>query len=227
MTTTLHASIADLTMPDRVAALPRDQRGYPVPRFVAWLDVDGRPLERGQGTPEFRVIHPGAITEAINGPRCWICGGRLGRRMTFVIGPMCAVNRNSAEPPSHHDCAGYAARACPFLARPHARRRENNLPTAAGEAAGIMLRRNPGVTLLWTTRRYRPWRDPAGGVLFEIGEPERVEWLAEGRAATRAEVLASIDSGLPALRELAEQEGPLAERELDRCVDRAMAVVPA
>jgi hypothetical protein len=39
--------------------------------------------------------------------------------------------------------------------------------------------------------------------------------------------MASIDSGLPALREVAEQEGPRALRELDRYVAEAMPLVPA
>jgi hypothetical protein len=222
----LHPSIADIDMPARIARLPLDYRGYPVPWFVVWMDDDGRAVPRGQGAPDFRVIHPGALSEAIRGA-CWICGGRLAAYKTFVIGPMCAVNRNSAEPPSHRECARYAARACPFLARPHARRRENAMPEGTVEAGGIMLRRNPGVTLLWTVKRYRAHRDANGGVLFNIGEPDNVEWIAEGRPATREEVLASIDSGLPHLREYAEQDGPLAVRELDRYVERAMTLVPA
>jgi hypothetical protein len=223
----LHPSIAEIPMPKRIAALPRDHRGYPVPWFVVWLDADDRPLPRGEGRPDFRVIMPDALDEAIRGA-CWICGHRLGRYQTFVIGPMCAVNRNSAEPPSHHDCATYAARACPFLARPHARRRENAMPGEAVEPAGVAIKRNPGVALLWTTRKYRPYRDPFnGGVLFDIGEPDQVEWFAEGRPATREEVMASIDSGLPLLREAAEQDGAAALRELDRYVERAMTLVPA
>jgi hypothetical protein len=102
------------------------------------------------------------------------------------------------------------------------------MPGEAAEPAGIAIKRNPGVTLLWTTRRYRPYRDPmTGGVLFNIGDPSRVEWFTEGRTATRAEVMASIDSGLPLLREVAEEEGPRALAELDRYVERAMPLVPA
>jgi hypothetical protein len=37
--------------------------------------------------------------------------------------------------------------------------------------------------------------------LFRIGEPTSVAWYAEGRPATRKEVLVSIDSGLPLLQE--------------------------
>jgi hypothetical protein len=222
----LHRSIAEIGMPAPIARLPLDERGYPVPWFVAWLNEDGEPVPAGEGRADFRVVRPGAIGEAIRG-RCWICGGRLGAFKTFVIGPMCAVNRNTAEPPGHLDCGMYAALACPFLSRPHARRRENNLPGEAHTPAGIAISRNPGVTLLWTTRRYKLHRDPNGGLLFDVGEPEHVEWIANGRFATREEVMESIDTGLPLLREYAEADGPAAVRELDRYVKRAMPLVPA
>jgi hypothetical protein len=39
-----------------------------------------------------------------------------------------------------------------------------------------------------------------------VGQPVRTLWYAEGRGATRAEVVASIDSGLPLLRAEAERE---------------------
>src|ERR1700752_594778 len=127
-------------MPERIAGLQRDHRGYPVPWFVVWLDEHEQPVAPGEGRAEFRVLAPGAIRDAVRGA-CWICGQRMGRHMTFVIGPMCAVNRTSADPPSHHDCATYAARACPFLARPQARRRENAMPGESVEPAGTMIKR--------------------------------------------------------------------------------------
>lgn len=92
-------------MPPRVAQLPLDpDRGYPVPWFAAWFDADGQPCERGQGKPDYRVVHPEDVRDAHRFELCWICGGRRGAFATFVIGPMCAVNRTSAEPPSHLDC---------------------------------------------------------------------------------------------------------------------------
>jgi hypothetical protein len=137
---------------------------------------------------------------------------------------MCAVNRISSEPPSHHGCAEFAAIACPFLARPKAQRRDvSDLPHKP--AAGIMIERNPGVTLLWTTKSYQLMRAP-GGVLFELGDPTGVAWYREGRAATREEVLESIDSGLPTLRELAEQDGANAVAMLEKATAEAMKLLP-
>lgn len=209
----------------RIEQLPV-HRGYPVPWFVAWLNDAGDPVGRGHGTPDFRILYPGAVADAIRYRRCWICGGRLGQNTAFVVGPMCAVNRTSSEPPSHVDCAEWAARACPFLTRPKMTRREAGLPETE-KPAGIMLERNPGVALVWVTRRYHAFGAITGGVLFNMGTPERVVFYAEGRLATRAEIEASIESGLPALRELAEQQGGYALRALDECVARARELLPA
>ena len=103
-------------------------RGYPVPWFVAWLDDDGKPAECGAGTPDFRIILEGAAMTAHRFNLCWLCGQRLGSHNAFVVGPVCAVNRTSAEPPMHLDCATWSVQGCPFLTRPHMHRREAGLP---------------------------------------------------------------------------------------------------
>jgi len=203
-------------MPARIAALPRDGKGRPVPWFVAVID----------GQPDFRIIGAGKLKQALESGRCWVCGGTLGQFKAFVIGPMCAINRVSAEPPSHRDCAIYSARACPFLTTPQMRRREGNKPETI-EPAGVMIRRNPGVVLVWITRTYRIIFDPQGGTLLRIGDPTETLWFAHGRPATRAEVTASIDSGLPILCEMAEQEGPKAVAALERQHADALQLLPA
>lgn len=214
----LHPTIADIEVPRRMRALPLNRAGYPVPWFVAWID----------GAPDFRIIGPGKIRDAVRWSKCWLCGEPLGRYQAFTIGPMCAVNRTSAEPPSHGDCAVYAARACPFLANPARRRREAHKPDGTVDPPGITIRRNPGVALVWTTHRYRRKSDGEGGLLFDIGDPVEVAWFAEGRPATRAEILESIRSGLPQLRDLAVEDGPDAVAYLDRCVDEVeRLLVPA
>ena len=214
--------MTDITSePGRIARLPKNKAGYPVPWFVA--DIGGK--------PDFRVIRPGGIQLALRGKLCWTCGIPFLRQedRAFVIGPMCAVNRVSAEPASHLDCAVFAATHCPFLTTPQMVRRERHMPEETERPAGEMIRRNPGVALVWVTG-YKSWAavgDGNGGTLFDVGEPKRVLWYARGREATRAEVMASIDSGLPILREMAEAEGPAAVAELERMHERAVALVPA
>ena len=148
----------------------------------------------------------------------------------FVIGPMCAVNRTSSEPPSHLDCARFSARNCPFLSQPRMKRvGEQNLPHGTAAPAGEMIKRNPGVTLIWQTLRYSVWDDGRGGVLHDIGKPHEVEWYAHGREATRDEVLESINSGLPLLADMCQRDpdpqGALAE--LAQRSVAALTLVPA
>jgi hypothetical protein len=223
--------------PGNMAHLPLSGRGYPVPYFVAWLDENDKPLRtRGEGTPDFRVIYPGCISDCYVGDRCWVCGkGLKSSYRSFVIGPMCAVNRTSAEPPSHLECATYSAIACPFLSRPYAKRRDVENMKHKGDVAGTMIERNPGVTAVWTVRRssYRPFQVPAqhvvegqgAGTLFNIGEPTSIDWYREGRRATYEEVMESINSGLPLLEEQAEKGGDRALAQLKEQTDLAEQLV--
>lgn len=198
-------------LPARFSALPLDERGYPVPRFVAWVD----------GKPDHRIVDPRWAPICVNEKRCWLCGEKLGSYMVFVIGPMCAVNRVSGEPPCHRECAEFAAKACPFLTRPKAHRREANLPdgVTVNEA---MIPRNPGVTLLWVTKSYSLIKGP----LFRIGEATEAIWLCEGRSASREEVLHSFTTGLPTLFEIAKSEGAQSLRDLEACRIDAMRFLP-
>lgn len=206
-------------LPYRMAKLPQDKAGHVVPWFVAWID----------GKPDFRIIREDGIRQALREKICWLCGKPMGKFTAFVIGPMCAVNRVTAEPGSHLDCALYAAQVCPFLANPRMHRRERGKPEDTSTPAGIMIERNPGVALVWVSRSWSLVPDGAGRYLIDVGSPESVHWFAEGREATRAEVLASIDSGLPILRGMAESgDEPEAElAQIQRCYETALALVPA
>ncbi|ARL25456.1 hypothetical protein [Burkholderia pseudomallei] len=189
------------TLPPEMVNLPIDERGYPVPWFVAWVN----------GKPDFRIADTTKKHRAVRFHRCWICGEPLGRYRAFVVGPMCAVNRVSSEPPSHLNCALFAVHACPFLILPKATRRDANFPEGAVDPPGIFLTRNPGVSLIWVTREYNVQRVD-GDMLFRlVGEPHATLWYCHGRRATREEAQASIDSGLPYLTELAAKDNALPE----------------
>ncbi len=196
-------------VPDRMRKLPVDHRGYCVPYFVAWID----------GKPDFRVVDPEKFHACIVHKRCWLCGDLLGRYMTFVIGPMCGINHTLSEPPSHHECAAFAVRTCPFMLLPLAKRRDANLPEKYEAPAGLHLERNPGAMALWTTKAYKPFRVD-NGTLIDIGEPEHVQWFCRGLPATREQVQESIDSGFHHLWRLARQEGIDAAVTLENYVAR-------
>lgn len=197
-------------LPPSMVHLPIDPgRGYPVPWFVAWVD----------GKPEFRMADGAKLATAVQQDRCWVCGRRNDPgRVTFLVGPMCGVNRVSAEPPSHLVCARYSAKNCPFLSKPGMVRRDHEAVAAAGTCAGEMIARNPGVSLLWTTTHARTFGDGKGGVLFHLAEPTALECWAEGRPATPEEVERSILTGLPKLEQLALADGPEACEALARMV---------
>jgi hypothetical protein len=154
----LNKRIADIPIPDRLKGFPLSPEGYPVPWFVPFVD----------GLPEFRAMDPEKFVRAVRTKKCWLCGQPLGRHLTFPIGPMCAITRTTAEPPSHKSCAEYAVKACPFLTQPRMRRNEKDLPEGIS-SAGIAIKRNPGVTVLWTTTSFKLFT-AGGGYLFQVGD---------------------------------------------------------
>jgi hypothetical protein len=212
----LNPTIKDIPIPRRMRDLPIDERGYPVPYFVTWID----------GKPEFRVMDMAKWRVCVSQKKCWLCGEPLGKLMAFVLGPMCAINRVNSEPPSHLECAKYAAVACPFLSRPHMKRREDELTKTAIQAGSPILR-NPGAVAVWVTNTYKTFRAP-NGVLLEVGDPAAVFWYCQGREATRAEVLNSIRTGIPLLEEtlLFEDDPAAARKKLTRSIERALGYLP-
>lgn len=192
MNSATQLSPADVPVPPRLARQPRDKHGRLIPWFVGYVD----------GQPDHRVVRPGGITDAVRFNVCFLCGQTLGGYKAFLLGPMCTINRVSAEPPSHKDCAVYAARACPFLTHPYMRRREN-LPEDTVAPDGEMNPRNPGASAVWTTRT---WARKPGLQLFTVGEPTSVTWWREGRPATYKEALDALMSGHDVLMDEANKD---------------------
>lgn len=202
-------------VPRRMRHLKVDARGYPVPMFVSWIN----------GEPDFRVSDGKHMAEAMRFDVCWVCGQKLGSHRTYIVGPMCVVNRVSSEPPSHAECAHFSAKACPFLANPKRGRNPNDLPEE-GTMPGCPIMRNPGVVVIYTTKATTRPFSVENGVLYELGEPTTVEWVKEGRAATLDECLEAIETGYPALLEVATEAGPRDVAALKVARERAMLLLP-
>jgi hypothetical protein len=194
-------------LPERLKALPV-YRGYPVPWFVAWHD----------GEPEFRAADFRKWAEAVRYRLCWVCGGKLGSYLAFVLGPMCGITRTTSEPACHRECAGWSVLNCPFLVRPHMVRREDGMEDAA-DPPGCLIRRNPGVALVWVSRSFEIFYDQNRRLLLKVGDPLAIECYAEGRKAKPEEIAHSIAGGLPKLMEIAQAEGPAAVADLKRQAD--------
>ena len=205
-------------LPLNMSQLQVDERGYPVPAFVQWID----------GKPDFRVANAQFREYALANDVCFVCGRHFtNRRRWYVLGPMCVINRNTSEPACHYECAVYSAKACPFLVRPHAKRREAGRPEGVVEPVG-MIKRNPAVVALYhartrTVHRTSPWQ---GEYLLGLGEPLEVEWIAEGQPANREQVLESILGGFHLLVEAAKQDGEAGLRELFYMTGQAYPLLP-
>lgn len=203
-------------LPLRMRNLAIDERGYPVPWFVAWVD----------GRPEFRAMDGDKFQAAVKQRLCWVCGEPLGRWLAFPIGAMCVITRTIAEPPSHRECAEWSIRNCPFLSNPRAVRDQANRPDGLLDPAGFGIQRNPGVVCLWITREYEVFPDHQQRPLITIGRPETVIWWREGRTATRSEVEEAIATGLPILLGAARRDGRFAVEALERQVVAAQRWMP-
>ncbi len=206
--------IAEPAPPAALCDLPRDKHNRLVPWFVH-IDEDG--------TPDHRLPHKTAIQDAYRFKTCWLCGKPRGRWVTFPIGPMCTINRISSEPPSHHECAVYAAQVCPFLANPNMRRRRTGLPEKRKTLGGVMAERNPGVTALWVTRTWHVSRE-FNGHLFRLGDPARVEWYTRGAPADRETAGAALSSGRDFLHQYADS--PEERAEVDQLYNAALPLLP-
>jgi hypothetical protein len=208
----------EIPIPKRMQALARDSKGRLVPFFVE---------QSHPGDPDFRIVDPTKIVLCYQDNLCWVCGTKMGVHKAFVSGPMCCINKTSAEPPSHYECAFYSVQVCPFLTTPRMKRREADLPDEfLKEPAGIPFYRNPGVAAIWVTRTYHHVFDGAGGFIFRMGPAQRVEWYSEGRVATRQEVMESIETGFPTLAKLAEQDGSKAIETLQKQYRDTMRLLP-
>lgn len=201
--------------PDSMAGRPTDHRGFPVPWFVTEKTPEGH--------WDFVRISGQRFDEARRKDVCWVSGQPLGRYRSFVIGPMCVINRVAADPPVRLDIARWSAQVCPFLSRPLAKRDTKYTDEELARQRGVMLTRNPGVCAIYTVERGS--YDVDGG-LFYLGDPVSVEWCARGRAATREEVDASIATGLPALDDMARKQGGAAQDELRRRIASAAKFLP-
>lgn len=97
--------------PPRIARLPHDQRGYPIPWNV---------LRNDSGEPFFTVNDDRRAWRALREELCPICGERLGKWRWFVGGPRSAFDPHGwyLDLPGHHECQQFALTVCPYLAAP-------------------------------------------------------------------------------------------------------------
>lgn len=168
-------------IPDRLAARPRDRRGYPIPWTVK-LDLEGR--------PDFRVIDTEKVAIAVGLKRCAMCGEALGRHLAFIGGPVSFKTRLFTDMPMHKDCALYAIQVCPWLAAPNMRY-AGSLPQLSGSVTvahtSEMVEERPERFFIGTTKCCHLVRTPAGSVVMQADPWEWHEWWRYGKRVDAAE----------------------------------------
>ena len=173
-------------VPPRLAARPRDARGYPIPVTV---------LVDANGLPDFRVTDTRQWLRAVQFRTCGLCGEPLGRHLAFVGGPACHDNRIFTDLPMHRDCAEYALKVCPFLALRNFRY-ATKLPSLEGVAAlnvnEMVSDARPACFFLGVTRSYRPVRDGSGQLYVQAQAWEEVTWWQQGRPLAQRPDIARV-----------------------------------
>jgi hypothetical protein len=89
--------------------------------------------------------------------------------------------------------------------------------------------RNAGRLCLYRTcdlHRLAAHLDLRAGRADDVGDPLELFWYAEGRVATVPEIRHSIETGLPILRGVADEDGPEARAELEQDIAAFEKMLP-
>jgi hypothetical protein len=107
-------------IPECLASMPRDRRGYPIP-VTAARDAKGNPL--------YVVTDFHARERMVAEDRCHLSGRKLFRGRWFIGGPMAAFHEHGAflDGPMLDEASLFAVRTCPFIAAPNYSKRVDEL----------------------------------------------------------------------------------------------------
>lgn len=113
----MRAAIAQTAIPARMAHLPKDARGYPIPFIVA---------RTSDGAAHFTINDEVKVRHALERRLCGICGKLMHKTKLWLVGgPGSAFAKRGAyiDGPVHYECGQYALAVCPYLAMPNYARR--------------------------------------------------------------------------------------------------------
>lgn len=178
----------DVPMPDRIAQLERDSRGYPVP-FIVLKDPSGK--------HQFAVNDIQRTWEAVRENLCHICGQKLDSNPWFVGGPASALlNDDRAvyhDGPMHHDCMQYALRVCPHLTQIMTRSldlgpiKERLANQGIGTWDNTVIPGVPEIFVAVQAWRFGVYQDQ-GGPQFHVFKPyKKMEYWQHGEMCERRE----------------------------------------
>lgn len=208
----MFALMRDVEMPARIASLPTNELGIPIPWFV-----------RPAFPFDFRVLRDSALHEAWRREICWICGQPLGVYKVYVVGPLSAIQRVSSEAACHRDCADYAMMVCPFIANPKMVRGGRDYPVDIVQMADYELQ-NPGIYLQWVSRE--PYRSLEFSYL-KLPQWNELIWWKQRRRASREEVCDALFAGAKKLRYSPQYHDPATHRKFDADIAQMHSLIPA
>ena len=128
----------DDPIPPEMERLRIDSTGRPIPFFVK---------DHGQGDPDFRIMDGDRWHATVRNRLCWVCGGRMGKIMGMLGGPLIIVSGMGYDPPAHISCSHWSIRNCPFLVNPMRKIREAGIPKSTSQFKGAA-DTNPGLGAL-------------------------------------------------------------------------------
>jgi hypothetical protein len=101
-------------------------------------------------------------------------------------------------------------------------RRVNDLPTSH-DAPGLMIKRNPGVAMMWTSM-WLPSRMGDRAYIFKLSDPYSVECWREGRLAEPFEIRSSFDEGFLAAQQAIQKQGGTIQMMSDLLKKKTLAL---
>lgn len=133
MTTPVRVPWKQVPMPDRIAQLPRDKRGFPVPWVSCWtsgehgvgeltvttgifgVSLAGAVCDHiaGEGLPDLANLCSGNQIKGMTERRCDVCGDVIDEGPLHFVGSV--DNTSFREPPLHLECAVYSLQVCPGI----------------------------------------------------------------------------------------------------------------
>ncbi len=171
-------------LPQQMAHLPLDPRGYPIP-FIVLRDRAGR--------PHFTINDSAQVQQCVKFSLCGICGKPLGTASAkhpdkgpwLVAGPGSFYSQRGAflDPPMHRVCATYALQVCPYIANPSYGKRidDATLDPAQMPAGTAILAtsgtpdRKPPMFVLGHARKLIAFSPSPGEIMFRVANHHR-DW---------------------------------------------------
>ena len=98
----------DVPLPPLMRALPKDERGFPIPVIIL-RDPDGKAI--------FSANNGNVVEKCAKEHLCGVCGNKLLDDTWVLGGPLSAFHPHGVyiDTPIHHECGTYALQVYPYL----------------------------------------------------------------------------------------------------------------